>query len=79
MNSTKALSRTWQTVTTYRECGVTVKVSRDTVTLSREVLGGELAATVNGQAVELSHALSLLRNADSVTVTAETLAHALAA
>ena len=71
--STLALSRTWQTVTTYRECGVVVEVSRDTVTLSREVLGGELGATVNGQAVELPRALSLLRNADSVTVTAETL------
>ena len=74
MNSTKAISRTWQTVTTYRECGVVTEVSRQTVTLSREVLGGELSASVNGQAVELPRALSLLRNADSVTVMAETLA-----
>ncbi|WP_161881490.1 hypothetical protein [Deinococcus alpinitundrae] len=72
--SKPALSRTWQTVTTYRECGVVVEVARHTVTLSREVLGGELAATVNSQAVELPRALSLLRNADTVTVTAETLA-----
>lgn len=75
MNSTKALSRTWATVTTYRECGVVVEVARDTVTLSREVLGGELSASVNGQAVELPRALSLLRNADEQpTLTAETLA-----
>ena len=38
--SKPALSRTWQTVTTYRECSVVVEVARHTVTLSREVLGG---------------------------------------
>ena len=75
MNSTKALSRTWQTVTTYRECGVSVEVARDTVTLSRAFLGGELAATVNGQAAQVERALSLLKNADQQpTLTAETLA-----
>ena len=67
MNATKrpALSRTWHTVTTYRECGVVVEVARDTVTLSREVLGGALSATVNGQAAEVARAVPLLRNADS--------------
>jgi len=74
MKSTLALRRTWQTVTTYRECGVVVDVARATVILSRAFLGGELVATVNGQAVELPRALSLLRNADTVTVMAEILA-----
>ena len=73
--STAALSRTWQTVTTYRECGVVVEVSRDTVTLSRDMIDGELAATVNGQGVEVSRAVSLLKYADQQpSLTAETLA-----
>ncbi|WP_293914246.1 glycosyl hydrolase family 65 protein [Deinococcus sp.] len=76
MNDTKrpALSRTWQTVTTYRECSVVVEVSRDTVTLSREEVGGKLSAQVNGEAVELGRAIRLLKNANSTTVTAEVLA-----
>ena len=49
MNSTKALSRTWETVTTYRECGVVVSVDRDSVTLSRE--GGTLSRST-AQAVK---------------------------
>ena len=41
MNDSKrpALSRTWDTVTVYRECGVTVDVARVSVTLSREGRG----------------------------------------
>ena len=75
MNSTKALSRTWQTVTTYRECGVTVDVSRDTVSLFRVFVGGPLLATIDGEACEVARAVSLLRNADEQpTLTAETLA-----
>ncbi|WP_420596875.1 hypothetical protein [Deinococcus sp.] len=74
MNSTKALNRTWQTVTTYRECGVVVSVDRDSVTLSRDVLDGKLSATLNGEACEVARADRLLRNADSMTLTAETLA-----
>ncbi len=56
MKDTKrpALSRTWATVTTYRECGVVVDVSRDTVTISREVLGGPISATVNGEPAKSS-------------------------
>ena len=66
MNDTKrpALSRTWQTVTTYRECGVVVSVDRDSVTLSRDALGGKLSASVNGEACEVARADRLLRNAD---------------
>lgn len=71
--STPALSRTWQTVTTYRECGVIVEVARAAVTLTREVLGGPLSATVNGEACEVSRAVSLLGCADSLALTAEVL------
>ena len=75
MNDTRrpALSRTWATVTTYRECGVVIEVSRDTVTLSRDDLGGKLSATLNGEVVELGRAIRLLQNADSTTLTAEVL------
>ncbi|GAA4022857.1 hypothetical protein GCM10022631_41760 [Deinococcus rubellus] len=51
-----------------------VEVARATVTLSRVELSGALSATVNGLAVELERAVSLLRNADTVTVMDETLA-----
>jgi len=73
--SSPALSRTWQTVTTYRECGVVVEVARDTVSLFRDFVGGPLLATVNDEEVEVSRAVSLLKNADQQpTLTAETLA-----
>ena len=76
MNDTKrpALSRTWQTVTTYRECGVVVSIDRDTVTLSRDGIGGKLSAQVNGEGCEVARADRLLRTADTVTLTAEVLA-----
>ena len=51
-----------------------VSVDRDSVTLSRDVLNGKLTATVNGEGCEVARADRLLRNADSVTLTAETLA-----
>ena len=76
MNDTKrpALSRTWQTVTTYRECGVVTSIDHDTVSISREVLGGPIHASINGEACDMARADRMLRNADSRTLTAETLA-----
>lgn len=74
MQDTKrpALSRTWQATVTYRECGTVTAVDTYTVTLSREVVGGPLSATVDGQTVALRHALNLLEGA-RVEVLAETL------
>ncbi|TSA87896.1 hypothetical protein FNU79_01225 [Deinococcus detaillensis] len=72
--NTKALSRTWETVTTYTACGENWGSVTRTVTLSREVLGGPISATVNGEAVNVARADRLLRNADTMTLTAEVLA-----
>lgn len=72
--TTAALSRTWQTVTTYTACGENWGRSVDTVTLSRAFVGGPLLATINGEEVELSRAVRLLQDADTQpTVTAEVL------
>jgi hypothetical protein len=75
MNDSKrpALSRTWATVTVYRECGVVTDVDHDCVTLSREAIGAPLSAQVNGQAASVSRAVRLLNNAQTVTLTAEVL------
>ena len=75
MNDSKrpALSRTWATVTVYRECGVVTEVSRDSVTLSREAIGASLSAQVNGEAASLGRAVRLLNQAERATLTAEVL------
>ena len=75
MNATSApaLSRTWATVTVYRECGVVTDVDHDSVTLSREAIGAPLSAQVNGEATTLSRAVRLLQNAQTVTLTAKVL------
>lgn len=79
MNNTKAhqpeaLARTWEAVTVYRECGVTVSISRDTVTMTRAHVGGRITATLNGEEVTEARAARILRTADRLTVTAEDLA-----
>ncbi|MVN85161.1 hypothetical protein GO986_00040 [Deinococcus sp. HMF7620] len=73
MNDTtpRALTRTWATVTHCRAYDEDWGTVQATVTLTRTPAGIE--ATVNGEACELTHALSILRGADTVSVTAETL------
>ncbi|WP_293914493.1 CIA30 family protein [Deinococcus sp.] len=63
MNDTRrpALSRTWATVTTYRECGVVVEVSKDTVTLSSGVTYRSEFGTLAGRWTEVEIPLSSLR------------------
>ena len=75
MNDSKrpALSRTWATVTIYRECGVVTDVDHGSVTLSREEVGAPLSAQVNGAAAALGRAIRLLNQAERVTLTAEVL------
>ncbi|WP_245895951.1 hypothetical protein [Deinococcus irradiatisoli] len=51
-----------------------VDVSHDTVTLSRDQVGGKISATINGEAADLARADRLLRTADRRTLTAEVLA-----
>ena len=65
MQDTKrpALSRTWKATVTYRECGVVVDVTTYTVTLSRAVIGGPLAAQVDGQEVDVTRAVGILQGA----------------
>ncbi|WP_135230146.1 hypothetical protein [Deinococcus fonticola] len=74
MQDTKrpALSRTWKAVVTYRECGTVTAVDTHTITLSREVVGGPLSATVDGQPVTVKQAVNLLEGA-RVEVLAEVL------
>lgn len=73
MKSTKprALSRTWEAHTTYRECSVVTGTATYTVTMTRTADG--FTATVNGQPVGVLDADRILRNADRLTVIAETL------
>lgn len=72
MNTTapRALSRTWEAVTTYRAYGEHWGSVTDTVTLTRTAQG--VQATVNGEPAELAHALNILQGAQ-VTVTAQVL------
>lgn len=73
MNTTRprAITRTWDAHTTYRECGVVTGSAVHTVTLTRTPAG--LEATVNGEACELRRAVSILHGASHTTVTAEML------
>lgn len=74
MHDTKrpALSRSWKATITYRECGVVTGSSTHTVTLSRELVGGPLSATVDSQAASVRRAVNLLEGAQ-VEVLAEVL------
>ncbi|MDL2343114.1 hypothetical protein QOL99_03005 [Deinococcus sp. MIMF12] len=72
--NTPATSRTWATVTYFQDCGVVREVARHSVTLTMTAAG--IVATVDGQEVPTPEAVGLLRRADSLTVTAETLAPA---
>ncbi|MBZ9750727.1 hypothetical protein K7W42_07620 [Deinococcus sp. HMF7604] len=72
--TTPALTRTWATETHCRAHGEDWGTVQATVTLTRTPAGIE--ATVNGQPADLADALRILRGADTVTVTAQTLAPA---
>lgn len=67
----RALSRTWQAHTTYRECGVVTGIASHTVTLSRTTDG--FSAEIDGQMVDVLYADRVLRAADCLTVIAEVL------
>ena len=67
----RALSRTWQAHTTYRECGVVTGIAVHTVALSRTTDG--FSAEVDGQVVDVLYADCVLRAADRLTVIAEVL------
>ncbi|CAM4038852.1 hypothetical protein [Deinococcus frigens] len=73
MNTTKprALSRTWEAHTTYRECSVVTGTALHTVTMTRTQ--GGFTATVDGQPVDVLDAARILSGADRLTVTAEVL------
>ena len=66
-----AITRTWEVVTLYRECGVVTDKARDIVTLTRTAAGIE--GTVNGEPVEAIKAIALLHGAHSLTVISEEL------
>lgn len=66
-----ALTRTWEVVTLYRECGVVTDKARDIVTLTRTAAG--LEGIVNGEAVEAIAAIRLLHGAHNLTVISEEL------
>lgn len=67
-----ALSRTWATITSDCMDGAVVQTRRHTVTLRR--IEGKIEATIDGVARPLRDAISILKGADSVTVTHEELA-----
>jgi hypothetical protein len=69
--TTRATSRTWAAHHVDRECGVVVHVQTYTVTLARTAQG--IAATVDGQPVDVLEADQILRTAARLEVTAETL------
>lgn len=73
MHPTKrcALSRTWHAHTTYRECGVVTGVATHTVTITRTPQG--CMAEVDGRPVDVLAADRILRAADRLEMSAETL------
>lgn len=73
MNTTapRALSRTWEAQTTYRECSVVTGTATYTVTMTRTADG--FTATVDGQPMDVLNAARILSGADRLTVTAEVL------
>ena len=58
-----ALARTWDVLTTYRECGVVTGHSTSIVSLTRTPSG--LLAQIDGEDVELRRAVNLLEGATS--------------
>lgn len=69
----RATFRQWETVTLDRMDGAVVQVRRHTVALYRSKLGNGLMGIVDGKAVSLRDAVSILEGADTVTKTAEVL------
>lgn len=61
-----ALARTWDVVTTYRECGVVTGHSTSIVSLTRTPSG--LLAQIDGEDVNLRRAVNLLEGATSTRV-----------
>lgn len=61
-----ALNRTWEVVTTYRECSVVTGHATHYVSLTRTPSG--LLAQVNGEDVELRRAVLMLEGATGVRV-----------
>ncbi|MFC3833864.1 MULTISPECIES: hypothetical protein [Deinococcus] len=61
-----ATARTWEVVTTYRECSVVTGHSTSIVSLTRTPFG--LLAQIDGEDVELRRAVNLLEGATSTRV-----------
>ena len=76
MNDSKrpALSRTWQTRNSDKLDGAVVASYTHTVTISRDMMGGTFSAQLDGEAVSLSRADAVLRDAWERVLVAETLA-----
>ncbi|RJF74635.1 hypothetical protein D3875_03580 [Deinococcus cavernae] len=68
-----ALSRTWRVFVEYRVYGEFWGNATYEVTLSREYVGGDLSATVDGQPAEADRAVNILNSAATYEVLAETL------
>ena len=68
-----ALSRTWRVFVEYRAYGEFWGNATHEVTLSREYVGGELTATVDGQPASLRSAINILDSAATYEVLDEVL------
>ncbi len=69
----RARYRQWETVTLDRLDGAVIQTRRQTVALFRSRFTGELHGLVNGNAVPLRAAVSILQGADRVTKVYEVL------
>ena len=70
----EALSRTWRLEVAHKLDNVVISVHTYEVTLSRAHVGGELAATIDGQPAELKQAIYLIQGARKQEVVSEVLA-----